>query len=311
MAFFKKVFEGKPLKRIELKAGTPKFRIRASRTGGLNAAVHPLRGLTFNTKHGLRASKTFKGLTLGFQRSNSVVRGRWSTKDGVFNLNLSKSGFSMSGSSKWGSYNFKNPNRSSFKFAGIQLRGKKAKGLALLALIPQLIIAAINLIPALINLSIYLTYFLINIFLFLFKISIFLFKIFSNIFIWLSKFFILIGIIGYEGLMYSFVDLPKQIYQNRDIFYYLVSWLIKIFHWTMFIFGLLSFMVIFVTAIIQDWTLGVRIFYIFFGVFLFLISTLIGWVTRYLFLEDCNLFPFIKYKNESESQIDSLERQDI
>ena len=304
MAFFKKVFEGKPLKRIELKAGTPKFRIRASRTGGLNAAVHPLRGLTFNTKHGLRASKTFKGLTLGFQRSNTVVRGRWSTKDGVFNLNLSKSGFSISGSSKWGSYNFKNPNRSSFKFAGIQLRGKKAKGLALLALIPQLIIAVINLIPALLNLSIYLTYFLIN-------VSILLFKIFSNIFIWLSKFFILIGIIGYESLMYAFVDLPKQIYQNRDIFYYLVSWLIKIFHWTMFIFGLLSFMVIFVTAIIQDWTLGVRIFYIFFGVFLFLISILIGWVTRYLFLEDCNLFPFIKHKTESESQIDSLERQDI
>lgn len=304
MAFFKKVFEGKPLKRIELKAGTPKFRIRASRTGGLNAAVHPLRGLTFNTKHGLRASKTFKGLTLGFQRSNTVVRGRWSTKDGVFNLNLSKSGFSISGSSKWGSYNFKNPNRSSFKFAGIQLRGKNAKGLAFLALIPQLILAVIKLIPALLNLFIFLSSFLIN-------ISLLIVKITANIFIWLSKFFILIGIIGYEGLMYAFVDLPKQIYHNRDVFFYLVSWLIKIFHWTMFIFGLLSFMVMFVFALTQDWTLGIRIFYVFLGVLLFLTSTSIGWVIRYLFLEDCNLFPFVKPKTQSESKIDSLERRDI
>ena len=60
MAFFKKIFDGKPLKRIEIKAGSPKFRIRASRTGGVNAAVHPLKGLTFNKKHGLRVSKTLK-----------------------------------------------------------------------------------------------------------------------------------------------------------------------------------------------------------------------------------------------------------
>ena len=130
MPFFKKIFQGKPLKRIELKAGTPKFRIRASRTGGINAAVHPLRGLTFNTKHGLRVSKTFMGLTLGIQRGNAVVRGRWSSKDGLLNLNLSKSGFSISSKSKLGNYNFTNPHRSSFKFGGIQLRGKKASGLA-------------------------------------------------------------------------------------------------------------------------------------------------------------------------------------
>ena len=58
-----KIFEKKPLKRVELKAHSKnsKFRVMASRTSGVNAAVHPLRGLTFNTKYGMRVSKTFKG----------------------------------------------------------------------------------------------------------------------------------------------------------------------------------------------------------------------------------------------------------
>ena len=43
-----KIFEKKLLKRVELKAHSKnsKFRVRASRTSGVNAAVHPLRGLT-------------------------------------------------------------------------------------------------------------------------------------------------------------------------------------------------------------------------------------------------------------------------
>ena len=126
MSYIKKIFKGNPLKRIEIKAGSPKFRIRASRTSGLNAAIHPLRGLTFNTKHGLRVSKTFRGLTLGFQNGNSVIRGRWSSKNNLLNLNLSKSGFSLSSKSRYGTYNISNPNRSSFKYAGVQIRGKKA-----------------------------------------------------------------------------------------------------------------------------------------------------------------------------------------
>lgn len=144
-----KIFEkkgGKPLKRIEVKVSSKNSRMkaRASRTSGVNAAIHPFRGLTFNTKHGLRLSKTFKGLTLGFQRKNFIVRGWWRIGNN-FNLNLSKSGFSFSVKSNFGTYNFINPNRSSFKFAGVQIRGKKAKNLALIFAIPNIIIGILNL----------------------------------------------------------------------------------------------------------------------------------------------------------------------
>ena len=182
-----KIFSGKPLKRAEVKVHSDdsKVRVRASRTGGVNAAYHPLRGLTFNTKYGLRASKTFKGLTLGVQGGNSVVRGRWSTKNQLLNLNLSKSGFSISSKSQYGTYNFTNPNRSSFKFAGIQVRGKKAAGPALfftvLTLIPHIIAAIFNLVALLFRVCIFLIrvlmafvpvlidciYFLLNLILFL------------------------------------------------------------------------------------------------------------------------------------------------
>ncbi len=196
MAFFKKVFQGKPLKRIEIKAGSPKFRIRASRTGGLNAAIHPLRGLTYNTKHGLRMSKTFKGLTLGFQGGNTVVRGRWSSENGLLNLNLSKSGFTLSSRSKHGTYNITRPNRSSFKFAGIQLRGKKAA-------VPALIFTILTLIPILIT-SIF------SAIEYLFQALILLLKLIINIFIIVFRIFSVI----YEFLLLIFVDVPKQIINN-------------------------------------------------------------------------------------------------
>ena len=203
MPFFKKIFQGKPLKRIELKAGTPKFRIRASRTGGINAAVHPLRGLTFNTKHGLRVSKTFMGLTLGIQRGNAVVRGRWSSKDGLLNLNLSKSGFSISSKSKFGNYNFTNPHRSSFKFGGIQLRGKKASGLAgiatLFTLLPYLIIIPFQVMG-------FLAYLIMG-----------LLQLFFSLILALLKLAILLS----EVLMFIIVDFPRQLinlFFRKEIF---------------------------------------------------------------------------------------------
>ena len=142
-----KTIEGKPLKRIEGKVHSKsgKLRLRLSRTGGLNAAIHPVQGLTFNTKHGARVSKTFKGLTLGIQGGRGVLRGRWSAAGGALNTNLSKSGLSFSTSTKHGTYNWTRPNRSSFKFAGIQVRGKKAAG-------PALILAIFAIVPALITL---------------------------------------------------------------------------------------------------------------------------------------------------------------
>lgn len=201
MSFIKKIFKGKPLKRIEVKAGSPKFRIRASRTSGLNAAVHPLRGLTFNTKHGLRVSKTFRGLTLGIQNANSVVRGRWSSKNNLLNLNLSKSGFSLSSKSRYGTYNISNPNRSSFKYAGIQIRGKKASGLALLGSIFTLVKYFLFLIPKIISFIFFLLY--------VFFYSSFL----------LSKTAILLISTIYNLILFVMIDLPIQIFKinNRNL----------------------------------------------------------------------------------------------
>jgi len=207
-----KTFKKKPLTRLELKGHSKnsKFRVRASRTSGLNAAFHPFRGLTFNTKHGLRASKTFKGLTLGFQRGNSVVRGRWSSTNGLMNLNLSKSGFSLSSKSKYGTYNFTNPNRSSFKFGGIQLRGKNAKGLAFIATI-------FTLIPVLLKAIIMLPIVLFRLIEFIYFVSILIIKVIINIFIILWRVFLLI----YHFGLLVLIDLPKQILNNiaqREIF---------------------------------------------------------------------------------------------
>ena len=193
MAFFKKIFKGKPLKRIEIKAGTPKFKIRGSRTGGINAAIHPLRGLTFNTKHGLRVSKTFKGLTLGLQDGNSILRGRWSSKKGLINLNLSKSGFSWSTKSRFGTYNISNPNRSSFKYAGIQIRGKKASGLALIGSLFTIIPIFFELILR----SIYGVFFLIQVFL---VALLYFLQVLSTI---LSLVF--------NSFLFILIDIPKQL----------------------------------------------------------------------------------------------------
>ena len=61
------------MKRIELNKKIMKgIRARVSRTSKPNLSFKPFRNITFNTSHGLRVSKSFYGLTLGFQRSNSV-----------------------------------------------------------------------------------------------------------------------------------------------------------------------------------------------------------------------------------------------
>ena len=191
-----KIFSGKPLKRAEVKVHSDdsKVRVRASRTAGVNAAYHPLRGLTLSTKYGVRASKTFKGLTLGVQGGNTVVRGRWSTKNQLLNLNLSKSGFSLSSKSKYGTYNFTNPNRSSFKFGGIQLRGKKAAG-------PALFFTILTWIS-------YLLSVLFNLLTFFFKISIYLIRLtIAFIPTLIDLVYLLVNI-----MLYFTIDLPKQLY---------------------------------------------------------------------------------------------------
>ena len=54
-------------KRIEINEETSGVRLRASRTGGVNLSTAPAKGITLNTKHGARVSKTYNGLTLGFK----------------------------------------------------------------------------------------------------------------------------------------------------------------------------------------------------------------------------------------------------
>lgn len=127
----------KPLfKRIEINWAifSKKTRFRLARTTFPKPAFswHPFRGFSLNTSHGARISKTFKGVTLGFQNLRFVFRGRWSSSVFGLNLNASKSGFSLSQTNLLGTYNFSNPNRSSANILGIQLRGKKAAPWALI-----------------------------------------------------------------------------------------------------------------------------------------------------------------------------------
>ena len=135
----------KKLKRIEVNEKFGQIRGRISRTGGITGAVSPVKGVTLNTKHGARVSKTYKGLTLGLQNFNSVVRGRWSTKGEKVNVNLSKSGFSASVKNSLGTFNLKNPNRSSATFAGIQVRGKNAAWIAGFGFILDLVVMLMRL----------------------------------------------------------------------------------------------------------------------------------------------------------------------
>ena len=111
--------------RIELKTGTKKLNVRASRTGGVNVSTQPSRGITFNSKHGLRLSKSFKGLNFALQGGNFRLRGRWQSSYGT-NLNVSKSGISLSQKNSIGTFNISHPQRSSANIGGFQFRGKNA-----------------------------------------------------------------------------------------------------------------------------------------------------------------------------------------
>jgi len=194
----KDVIGKEPMKRIEGKLHTPdkKFRLRLSRTGGLNAGWHPFRGVTLNSKHGLRVSKTFKGLTTGLQGGKLILRGRWSTSNGLLNTNLSKSGLSFSTKSRFGTYNWINPNRSSFKFAGIQIRGKKAAGPAFIFALFTILVGTVQGVVYLVKLAIWLTEFIA-------RASWELIKLLArfSIFLWF-------------GFIFIAWDLPSQIYNN-------------------------------------------------------------------------------------------------
>lgn len=134
-------------KRIELNQAvvSKRLRLRLSRTGGISGAWHPLRGITFNTQHGFRLSKTRRGLTLGWQSGRFVFRGRWNLGK-HFRLNLSKTkGLSLSWKNSLGAFNLTRPQYSSAKIFGIQFRGHKAHELQVFFAMFKLLIFSIQL----------------------------------------------------------------------------------------------------------------------------------------------------------------------
>lgn len=131
-----------PKKRIEYRGKN----IRVSRTGGVSATKTISKdgyGATLNTNHGLRLHKRlFKGARMGFQNGNFQFIGRYN--NGPLNFNVSKTGFSTSIKNKRGAYNLLKPNYSSFKLAGVQLRGKNAATLQLIFMAFTLVVNLIK-----------------------------------------------------------------------------------------------------------------------------------------------------------------------
>lgn len=115
---------------------------RASRTGGVavrgEKKVGPV-NVTANSSNGLRAStRIANGTRVALQNGRFQLIGRW--RSGPLGFNLSKTGVSASVKNKAGTFNFLKPQYSSFKLAGIQLRGRKA---AELQMIYMLIMAGV------------------------------------------------------------------------------------------------------------------------------------------------------------------------
>ena len=132
---------------------------RASRTGGVAVRAEEKVGrvnLTANSSKGLRAStRVANGTRVALQNGRFQLIGRW--RAGPLGFNLSKTGVSASVKNKAGTFNFLKPQYSSFKFAGVQLRGKKA---AQLQVIYMLITAAVVLLAFMARAAIYLLWLL-------------------------------------------------------------------------------------------------------------------------------------------------------
>lgn len=101
---------------------------RASRTGGVALRAEKKLGpvnATANTSDGIRlSSRVAQGTRVALQNGKFRLIGRWNA--GPLGFNLSKTGVSASVKNRAGTFNFIKPQYSSFKIAGVQLRGKKA-----------------------------------------------------------------------------------------------------------------------------------------------------------------------------------------
>lgn len=107
---------------------------RASRTGGVSVRAEKKVGpvnATINSSKGLRlSSRVANGTRVALQNGKFRLIGRWNA--GPMGFNLSKTGVSASVKNKAGTFNFIKPQYSSFKIAGVQMRGKKAAQLQLI-----------------------------------------------------------------------------------------------------------------------------------------------------------------------------------
>ena len=122
--------------------------IRASRTGGIALRAEKKFGpanLTANTSKGLRVnSRIAHGLRVALQNGHFRLIGRWHA--GPLGINLSKRGVSASVKNKAGTFNLLKPNYSSFKIAGLQLRGRNAANLQLVYLLFLTVVAGLRLV---------------------------------------------------------------------------------------------------------------------------------------------------------------------
>jgi hypothetical protein len=136
---------------------------RLSRTGGAALRAEKKLGrvnVTVSTSKGIRLStKATKNVRVALQSGHFRLIGRW--KSGPWGYNLSKTGVSASYKNKMGTFNFIKPQYSSFKFAGIQLRGRKAAQFQLFYGIIKLYLWFLFLVPRLLFLSIKLMIFLL------------------------------------------------------------------------------------------------------------------------------------------------------
>jgi len=142
---------------------------RASRTGGVAVRTEKKVGpvnLTANSSKGLRVStRIANGTRVALQNGRFQLIGRW--RAGPLGFNLSKTGPSASVKTKAGTFNFLKPQYSSFKFAGVQLRGKKA---AQLQALYMLIVAAFFLIVFVVRLALFVLWIVVSLILFVWDV---------------------------------------------------------------------------------------------------------------------------------------------
>ena len=177
------------MKRIEINKKVGKGRVRVSRTSEPNVSTSPAKGVTLNSAHGVRLSKSWGGVQTAFQNSRFILRGRWSTKTDT-NVNLSKSGLSISQKTNFGTLNLTNPNRSSASILGINFRGKKAaQTIAILALL-EFLFKFLMVIKSLVPLVLRGIAFIINLIfrLLIFSLNLFVYAIMEGIVIIRNKF---------------------------------------------------------------------------------------------------------------------------